>query len=940
MRKFLSLITLSLSPFLVTAQEFGGHPPSHTWKQLNTDTVRIIFPPGLDSQANRVASIVHYLAQRSSGGPESISLGNKLKKINIVLQNQTTIANGYVGLGPFRSEFYLTPAFDNFQSGSVGWADQLAVHEYRHVQQFNNFNNGISKLMQYLFGEEGYSLAINASVPDWFYEGDAVYNETVLTGQGRGRLPQFLNAYPSLWQASKKYSWMKLRNGSLKDYVPNHYYLGYLLVNYGRIKYGPAFWTKVTADASAYKSLIYPFQAAIKKYAGVDYQTFRKDAFAFYKKDIARVSASRDEYVFPVKKKYVTSYYFPYQAGEDSLVYLKTSYQHRPAFYIKDKKGEHQLRIRDISTDEQYSYRNGKIVYTAYERDPRWRWRDYSVIKILDVKTGKQQALGSKTKYFTPDISTDGSKVAAVQVAVSGSSELHILNVKDGQVIQKIHSAEISLFTDPKFIDADNLVTAVRLRDGKMALAMAEISTGNTVRITPPSFNVVGYPCVYNGIIYFTASYGGNDDVFAVRMSDKKIYKLSNGPLGNYFVNAGEGKITWSAFTADGYQLKQISQKEIQWNEVSAAATESLTEKFHVNTTPETADILANKVTQRNFPVSDYRKGTRLLNFHSWRPYYEDPVLTYSLYGENVLNTLQTEVYYSYNKDDKNSSVGYNAIYGRWFPYLNLGTEFTFDREAVASNNRIRNWDQLDTRIGLSVPLSAIKGQTFRNFTISSFYVLRNEFNKGLFKDSIGNRLLNYLQHSVSWSQQVQRAVQQFYPRFGYSVFGSLRHAIGNYSARQFITTGAVYLPGAIGSHNLYFTGSFQEIDTLRQLTFSNRFAYSRGYTGRYFTRMWKVSANYHLPLFYPDWGFGNILYLQRVRANLFYDFTKVYSRDKTQTRDQRSFGGELFVDTKWWNQYPLTFGIRISRLSDQDQFDGFKGTIFEFVLPVSIFPK
>ena len=103
---------------------------------------------------------------------------------------------------------------------------------------------------------------------------------------------------------------------------------------------------------------------------------------------------------------------------------------------------------------------------------------------------------------------------------------------------------------------------------------------------------------------------------------------------------------------------------------------------------------------------------------------------------------------------------------------------------------------------------------------------------------------------------------------------------------------------------------------------------------------MWRLSANYHFPLLYPDWGFGNILYLQRIRANAFYDFTKIYSRDKSQTRDQRSVGGELFIDTKWWNQYELTFGFRISRLLDNDLFTGSKATVYEFILPVSIFPK
>jgi hypothetical protein len=70
--------------------------------------------------------------------------------------------------------------------------------------------------------------------------------------------------------------------------------------------------------------------------------------------------------------------------------------------------------VRDISNDEQFSYRNGKIVYAAYETDPRWGWRDYSVIKILDVATNQQQTLRHKTKYFTPDISPSGGKIATV----------------------------------------------------------------------------------------------------------------------------------------------------------------------------------------------------------------------------------------------------------------------------------------------------------------------------------------------------------------------------------------------------------------------------------------------------------------------------------------------------------------------------------------------
>lgn len=936
MKKHL-LVFLFFFPLFLQAQRFGGTPPSVKWKQIDTDSARIIFPEKLDSQAQRVASIVHYLAAN-----QPAALGHRVDKVDIVLQNQTVVSNGYVGLGPYRSEFYLTPAPDNFQLGSISWTDQLALHEYRHVQQFNNFHKGLSQAMYYLFGEEGYALAINASIPDWFYEGDAVYNETFLTRQGRGRLPLFMNAYPSLWQAGKNYSWMKLRNGSLKDYVPSHYQLGYLLVNYGREKYGLDFWSKVTQDAAAFKGLFYPFQRAVKKHAGVNYETFRKDARDYYKNsegaktDPGRVGPFP---VFPLDRKVVTSYYFPYAVTADSLLYLQAAYNRRPAFYIKDSKGTHRVRWKDVSLEEQFSYRNGKVVYAAYERDSRWRWRDYSVIKLLDIRSGKQKKITSRSRYFTPDISASGEQIAAVQQSESGKSELHILETESGAVKHVISSPDISVLTDPKFISEDSLVCVARLKDGKMALAVANLQTGSLVRLTPPSFNVAGFPCVSDHVIYFTASYGGNDDVFAIKPRDTTIYRLTNGPLGNYFVNVGQGKMTWSSFTAEGYQLQQRPQQELEWTAVPSSVIQEQITPYPVSGSQAVHPIVPGILPERTFPVSGYSKGTRLLNFHSWRPYYEDPEFSFSVYGENVLNTLQTELYYLYNQNENTNAAGFSAVYGKWFPYVSIGSQYTFARQQ-AVGNRLREWDQLDSRIGLSIPLQWVTGQTYSSFNAGSNYYYRNEFNKGFYKDSVGNTNFSYLQHSVSWSQQVQAATQHIFPRWGYAVSLQYLHAITKYQSRQFLGRASVYLPGVAPSHHLVLTGAWQETG-IADVKFSDRFPYSRGYNSRYFSRIWRVSGDYHFPIVYPDWGFANIFYLQRVRGNVFYDFAKTYNLQKKPFVDQRSVGGEIYFDTKWWNQHPLSFGLRWSYLLDTDFGTGQRRTgVFEFIMPVSIIPR
>lgn len=342
------------------AQQFGGFPPSTRWKQIKSDTARIIFEGAVDSQAQNIAAIIH---QANRINPTS--LGNKVRRINVLLHKNTTLANGYVALGPFRSEFYLIPGSNLFEFGSTPWQQTLAVHEYRHVHQYSNFNKGISRIASFLFGQEGQAAFNAIAIPDWFFEGDAVHSETIQTYQGRGRAPQFFNGFKSLWREGRDYSWMKLRNGSLKDFVPNHYPLGYLLVNYGYQKHGADFWKKVTSDALTLRGLFGFFGGSVKRYSGQPWPEFRNEAIEFYKHE---VSTRRDAVK---KRETVTDYLFPQQIGQDSLLYIKSSYRQLPAFYLRDKDGEHRLKLRNITSEDWFSYRNGTLAYTTYNTSAR-----------------------------------------------------------------------------------------------------------------------------------------------------------------------------------------------------------------------------------------------------------------------------------------------------------------------------------------------------------------------------------------------------------------------------------------------------------------------------------------------------------------------------------------------------------------------------------------
>ena len=919
MKKLLSL-SLLFSSVWCSAQQFGGFPTRTKWKQINTDTARIIFNPKAERDAQRISSLIHKMAD--SVRP----LGDVLNKINVILHNNTTLANGYVQLAPFRSEYYLVPGGNIFNFGNLPWSEQLAIHEYRHVQQYNNFNRGLSKGLGFVLGQEGRALANALAIPDWFFEGDAVYAETILTPQGRGRMPYFMNSYKSLWREGKEYSWMKLRNGSYKDFVPNHYDLGYLLVNYGNMKYGNSFWKDVTADAATFKGLIYPFQKAIKTHAGVDYKIFRKQAFEYYKH---QVSKRRDDLPSP---ETVTNYYFPQYIGKDSLLYLKNSYKTLPAFYIRDQNGEHKINLQHITSEDWFSYRNGVIAYTSLATHARWSLIDYSNIILLDIKSGLEAKITDKAKYFTPDIAPSGSKVIAVSINDSLQSELHLMDLK-GTVIKTFQSPEQSLWVHPRFIDDRYIIVNVRWQNSLMSMERFDTETGTTDQLIPPSAATIGFPTIHHGTVYFVSSSSGNDDIYALRIRDKKLYQLTAGQTGHYYPSVLDDKIVYSKFTTNGLRMMEQSLKSMTSSEISIQNI--LKQERPLPVAGDTAAYNLLETVTTNRPVSNYKKSTGLFNFHSWRPYYEDPEFSFSLYSDNVLNTFSNRLYYRYNQNEEASAIGWNTTWGGWFAMINAGVDHIFKRELKNEQGTIIN-DQTELYAGYTLPLQFISGKTVKRLSFGHNLIYNTSPTSVFEKDSVIKSNAYFLQHFLNFSQQLPRARMHIFPRFGYAVTLQYRNRLDE-DGYQGIGVANLYLPGAFPTHSIVMSGSFQQTDT-NNIFLPNRFPNARGYLDYYFSRMWKVAGNYHFPLFYPDRGIANLVYFMRVRPNLFYAFSRVYSNDKQAYLNLRSVGTELFFDTRWWNQLPVSFGFRYSYLLDSDVTRTNKH-VFEFIVPVGLIP-
>lgn len=915
--------------FLLSAtysQQFGGTPSYEKWEQLRLQNGRVLFPQNTGSTAKRIATIISRL-QEDSMQP----LATHPRNFNVVLRADQMQSNGYVQLGPFRSEFFLSPPQNVFQLGSQEWAATLSLHEFRHVEQYNAFNTGLSNLMATLFGQDGQALANAAAVPDWFFEGDAVYNESLLSPQGRGKLPAFFNGYRSLFFDGKNYSYQQLRNGSFRHFTPDYYELGYLLTTFGREKFGPDFWEKVTKDAAAFKPLIYPLQGAIKRYSGLRFSEFVNEAFAYYHNQWkSEDDPQKITWLTKVKKNDVVNYRYPYAAESGDLIVLKSSKRQIPAFYkIRSDGSEEKIAEKNISIDDYFSFNNGKIIYSTYQPNARWA-SSYSQIVIVDLESGEERFIARKTKFVSPDISHDGATIVAVHNAAGEPVQLVLLDA-EGRELKTFQAASDGMIYYPKFSKNDSSVYYFQsVESGEMRLMKQDLYTAKSQVLLPYSNRISGFPVVVEDGLVFSCTNNGRDEIWMYDEKKETLFRMVSHTTGIYqAVLTGKDELLFSAFTADGYRLGTAKPL---WEQTEPSELKPL---FVSKSFPANSFNFIKEVKDGQYPLSSYPKASHPFNFHSWYPYFDDPDYSFNIYGNNVLNTIQSQISYTYNNNEKSHGIGVSGIFGGSYvmPFIGLGQ--TWNRTARSADH-VYHLNELEAFAGVSLPLNFSMGNHFRSLNISSSYNLIKQHWTGLARGKFEDAMFNYLDSRILFSSQTQTAEQQIFPARAQSVQLRFRNLIAGDEGFQFLGKASVYIPGVIKTHSLVLNVAYQLRDTLNNYSFSNDFPFSRGYAAVNYPQMWKASANYHLPLFYPDWGFGNIVYFKRIRTNLFYDYSKVKSKRTGQKLFFPSAGAEFYFDTRWWNQHPLSFGFRYSRkLNKNVQPSGLNQ--WEIILPVAI---
>lgn len=907
-------------PDIALSQNFGGVPPGGDWLIKKYDHIDVIYEKEVAPKADSVAFFIDQINHF-----DPFSLGSSRTKLPIILRNKSLTTNGFVAYVPYRSELFLFSAQNPNVIGIQDWLEFLTIHEYRHVLQYSNLNRGITKLTGRVFGHAAQAGIYNVLVPDWFSEGDAVFYESNVTGNGRGQLPSFLATFRALLLEDKIYNYHKFQNGSYKDLVPNHYVHGYLLTSYGYQEYGEKFWPNVLDQTARLKGLFLPFRQAIRRESGHKLPEFHHQVMDHYQ---ANLRAQLDTTIqtpslflgedpsIKDELQIVTD-----AAGRKYL--LQSSYDEIPTVFQLSGNKKKKLFALGRTYDPYIILRDQRIIFTNSGYGSRWTNQEYSDVYYYDLTTSTVNRVTKNQKYLSVDYHPGTGRYLAVEAGEDGQTAIIVFD-ENQPIKDTLLQDPRAYYAYPRWLDeaGDQFIFTLR-KDSKMTLGRYSFSTHEVEPLIGPVKETIARPFPTSEGVYFSSSKTGIDNIYFYDFNSGQEIPVSTDLHGAYnpsiALSSPENsspELFYSAATANGHRIRKQNLQNEPYRR-DALIPPGL-EPVYQSYTP----VPFNSGSQNSEPTplsaDRYKPGRHLLNFHSLllEPSLTDPKLSWL--SNDYLNTARANIYLLYRDPDQSWETGAELTYAGWYPELLFGVNHRFNRHLnLHLDQQIIRLPKSETsaNIGASIPLNFSRRQTSHFLRLYGQYGWTKEHfdqNDPVLPGPIrlDPRTFQTLTFSTDWSINRLRAFRDIIPKWGMSTTLRAKRSFSPGDSWLLYGSQNFYLPGFFRNDGfkLRWQGQLNSGSAPDFLSFELKSIQDLPIDFSAFQRGAVLTANYLFPLAYPEISIPHVIYTKRLAVNLF-------AERFLSTEINRSFGGvDVFLTARYFNLIELTGGLRISR--------------------------
>ena len=949
MRRSLFLLLVALCTLFgmhrAAAQYYTwGSEPPQKWSTIRTPDVRMIYPDTVSALARRTLFYIRTVQPDISYG---FSRGPM--RIPFVMHPENFQSNGLVMYLPKRVEFLTSPAVDGY---SMPWCKQLVAHEYRHAVQYNNLDRGVIRVLSWLLGQQGSTIGL-LCLPIWAMEGDAVMSETMMSSFGRGLQPSFSMAYRAMGSVGRD-----CRNidrwfcGSYRDYIPDHYELGYQICSYAWARYDENIWDRVAWYGARNPYLLATTRIALEKYYDTNVSKLFRETFDTLERfwdSLPKVSDSARPLVGLPERNH-TTYQWPLPLGDTAVLAVKTDLGRVSRFVRIDRRtGEEHTIASTGLISTRPTLGNGRIWWTEYRRSLLFEQRVNSQLCWMNLADGRPRTAGHARRVLyptaTPDelgwveYSPDGRYTVAVRRNGAGEQRFAAPDGKElhGLAWDDLTRAWYVLVTDDS------------------GMWIGRIDAEGLHAVTEGAYITLSDLRAGDGRLYYGSIASGKDEAHCYDLTTGREYRITTSAYGSFDPVPAGGELLVTTYDRRGYRVAEqptdsalipVAPSRLPVNLVNPERRRW--EVVNLDTVRFTA---ADSTAQsRDFRAKRYRKVPNLINVHSWMPVAFNPFSLVdeqaidlnagvTLISQNLLSNTESYASYGWNRHE-------GSLVNLGVRYFGLGVRFDLDA-SYGGNQLFYSLGQYNAQTGkyeyqsrpapdkyysvgltASLPLCFQRGYRTRQLTVSAGWNYSNGMVADLDEIRWGdNGGITNIQHigfrkglhkvafGVGFSDQVRLAHRDFAPRWGYTLVTNYTfNPADRYFSDLISFYGQTYLPGVAPHHSLSVAATYQTSvggykfpGGYAPLSYKSTRLIPRGFTSADIVSNNYTAGelNYRLPLCYPEGGIGSVIYIKRIRLNIGGDYARFRTPGSRGLIWRRiwSAGGDLSFDFNLFRQ-------------------------------------
>jgi hypothetical protein len=471
----------------------------------------------------------------------------------------------------------------------------------------------------------------------------------------------------------------------------------------------------------------------------------------------------------------------------------------------------------------------------------------------------------------------------------------------------------------------------------------------------PPSQENIGYPVLSGDFLFYNSPLTGIDNIYALKLATGEKFQVTSSRYGAYnpAVSVDGKYIYYNDQTRNGLDIVRAPFAPETW---TAVTTQDPAPNLYEHLVEqEGSNNLFQNVPQQTYAVKKFSKAKGLINPYNWG-FNVDSDLTQasvSIASRDLLSTMEVNAGYIFDINERTGAWQARVSYQGLLPIIDVSASYitrsvnegrvefydTLDTPpSIYATDLIFKWKEKNVAAGLRIPLTLTSSKYLSNLTfgnsvgVSEIFDFKNNIDGGgriipvtdssayFFRDYADNGHLLYNHFSLTAYRLMKQSRRDINSKFGQSISLNYYNTPykGDFKGSLFSFVGILYFPGVAKHHSLWGYWAYQKtefVQVAENYLFRNRIPLPRGQSIFRFQDFYTMSANYTLPVWYPDIAIGPLLNIQRLRANGFVDYgfgkSPLYSISQTYT----SVGIEARLDINIMRFFPqFDIGVRFTK--------------------------